>query len=307
MESSHNLFYSEYLREFHKVKSIWIKSHLENLELTNQQIAKYDHGMKISDRTEIILRMDMRMNYLHAIETFFELFFALSPNTSGTPTDERIVRSLSQSDWNGNYKRISEIASGDFDISKFLSKEVKYCGHKISFGHYLFYAGILSKSKFPKEVFNWISESLEAIPTGIKSLAKDFSDRNEYNAYKHGLRIFPAHKTVYFMSPEQSDPVAEFDLKNSVSFHQFRSKDNSIVVRTKLLDTERDFKMTAFAANLIHNLIFFRNLVHRNKKQIDKKEKVAIGFFGKDEVYECTRHNVEIQDLSFTSKEQKGL
>ncbi|QHS56479.1 hypothetical protein GWR56_13370 [Mucilaginibacter sp. 14171R-50] len=73
-------------------------------------------------------------------------------------------------------------------------------------------------TKFTQEFFDLVEKSIIAIKSAIKSLAADFSQRDEYNAYKHGIRIFPSYKSIHFVSVEDMKEQMSWDLSNSVSF-----------------------------------------------------------------------------------------
>ena len=61
-----------------------------------------------------------------------------------------------------------------------------------------------------------IKNSYKGIAKGILILAKDFSDRDEYNAYKHALRIYPSMQKLIFADHKTLKERISFDLSNSM-------------------------------------------------------------------------------------------
>src|SRR5690606_21107611 len=116
--------------------------------------------------------------------TFFELLFSLNPKGKKVYDDEFVLFNLTNSKWQDNFTRIKKIAENENELD-FLDEKISFLGYEITIGHYLFYMGIFDKSKFPKELFDDINESIEAIKYGVRIIANDFISREEYNAYKH--------------------------------------------------------------------------------------------------------------------------
>ena len=93
------LFYSQYLKEYHAVKAIYLKTLLKNYEELNEELKKFEFGQSLTNNTQFIIQADMRQNYFHCIETFFELLFAFLPNNGVVPDHHKIIKSLVKSDW----------------------------------------------------------------------------------------------------------------------------------------------------------------------------------------------------------------
>ncbi|MBU2906406.1 hypothetical protein KO529_16540 [Arenibacter algicola] len=302
METDYQLFYKSYLKEFHLVKAINLKRTIENHIELEEQVKKYEIHNSLTENTKFILQADLRQNYFHAIETFFEFFFAFLPINRKIPDNKAILRKLVKSNWRKNYKKIQSIATGKLKLN-FLDEIIDFEGHKVSVGHYMFYLGIFPNGKFPDKLFKSIEKSINDVKFGLIEIAKDFSDRDEYNAYKHALRIFPSFKALYLLDAETNKVGMEWDLSNSLSFQTYEEKNEKSSIRTKVFDTERDFKMTLFCGNLIYNIMAFREIVFCGHSEVDKK--IAIRIFDKDAIDECKEYNVKIQDLEFTTERIK--
>lgn len=302
METDYKLFYSSYLKEFHLVKAINLKKTISEIEELNEEIKKFELHNSLTKNTKFILQADLRQNYFHSIETFFEFFFAFLPNNEKVPDNTLILKKIVKSNWRKNYKRIEDIANGKLKLN-FLNRIIEFNGNKVTVGHYMFYLGIFSKEKFPEEIFKSIERSIEAVKYGIIEIAKDFANRDEYNAYKHALRIFPSFEAIYLLDAETKEVRLKWDISNALSFQTYDEKKDKTSIKTKLFDSERDFKMTHFCSNMIYNIISFREIVfcYNSKKRVENK-KIAIRIFDKDSIDKCREYNVEIQDLEFTTE-----
>jgi hypothetical protein len=297
-------FYQTYLKDYHKTKAIYLKKMLDNLPKYELDFFNKTLDSDERDVFKKILKADLRQTYFHSIETFFELFFALNPKDKSNYDDEFILFNLTNSDWSKNYKKISEIADNP-GILNFLEENIEFQNHNISIGHYLFYMGIFSKEKFPEELFEQINQSIDAIKYGIEIIAKDFTKKEEYNAYKHGLRIIPASKRLMLADANTMEVKIEWDLSESMSFYLKTKDPNELTIITKLFDSERDYLMTYFCSNLIDQLIEFRKIIFDSNKNKKIDEKCRITFFGKEPIEKCAKINASIQDLVYNIKKVK--
>lgn len=292
-------FFQSYQKDYHKIKAFYIKGLLDNLDKFENEL----FGDKVDDEDrEAIkrtLKSDLRQTYFHAIETFFELFFALNPKGKKVFDDEYVLFALTNSNWKQTYKKIKEITENENALD-FLDEKIVFLNHRISIGHYLFYIGIFSTVKFPKEIFDNINESIEAIKYGIRVIANDFVNREEYNAYKHGLRLIPSATKFMIAEAKTMDIKMEWDISDSMSFYLKTKYPDELTVVTKLFDTEKDFQMTYFCSNMIHHMIFFRRIMLRFKKDKNKFEQFPITFFSKESIEKCNKINVKIQDLVYS-------
>lgn len=247
------------------------------------------------------IKSEIRQSYYHAIETVFELIFALLPK-NGQTNESEILLNLSTSEWRKNYDRISKIAT-DPDGLQFLDEQIKVHENgktneiQISLSRFLFYFGIIPESRsIPKKYLMLIEPSLKAIKLGLKIIANDFIQRGEYNSYKHGLRILPALKHFYILNSKTQKNIVDWELSDSMTYISKDSKTEEIKFTTKVFDTDRDIQMTLFCSNLISNLILLRKAGLDKRK---KDEKFTILFFGEQEVKNVSKSGVSIQDLVY--------
>lgn len=274
---------------------------MDNLE-SFQKECLFDPGPEANTNFRRAIKCDMRQTYFHAIETFFELFFALNPKGKTRYDDAEVLTALTNSQWRKNQSKIEQIAI-DINALNFFDEVIDFYGHKVSIGNYLFYMGIFPDGNFPKEVLQKISESIEAIKLGIRLVANDFLDRQEYNSYKHGLRIIPSIQSLTAVDAETLKHVVTFDLTDSMSYYSQTKDKKEITVNTRTLDFERDFQMASFCSNLIHHMIYFRRAAFKFPNDLKEDGgRIKITFFCKEEIEKCTKYNVDISEMKYTTR-----
>lgn len=228
------------------------------------------------------IRMEIRSTYFQSIETLFEMLFALMPR-NGVIDNENLWYNISTSDWKANYKKISDIAKGDLsflDLTVAASEQ-----HSESFSQYAFFFGGAEAKEHDR-----IDASIPVVRNIIEVIAKDFSDRNEYNAIKHSIRLLPIMKTWEIITKAGEGRRFSFDLTNSMTFLR-EEPDGSLVHHTKMLDTERDFKMSLLVVRLISNLI-------RGRKTFFFKQMEPLYTFSEDDYNLANKSDVSIDHLS---------
>lgn len=182
---------------------------------------------------------------------------------------------LTQSNWRESYDQIKKIATDEKALD-FLDKEVQMHQFKVTAGHYIFYYDISNIQNFDANFSEKLSSSLEAIKHGIRLIAADFIDRNEYNCYKHGLRIIPALKELSIVDMYTMESHIKWNLDDSMSFFLKTKMEDEVKIVMKVFDPDRDFQMTYFCSNLISNMIYYRKMAFDNKK--DPKSQMAMVF-----------------------------
>lgn len=191
------------------------------------------------------LRLEIRATYFQSIETLFELIFSLEPR-GNVIDNRRIWYFLSTSEWKKNYHRIGAIAKGD---TAFLEREIT-AGNKLKvpFAQYLFYFGVTNPS-----MLEAVKASFSPINKFLIAFATEFSNRDEYNAFKHALRIMPMFQNVQIGPHGFAKPTVVLDMNNSMTY-MIEQKD-SVSFRTNTLDTARDMRMGQVCSYLISNIV----------------------------------------------------
>ncbi|MBS1545492.1 MAG: hypothetical protein JST14_17780 [Bacteroidetes bacterium] len=232
------------------------------------------------------IKMEIRLNYFLAIETVFELMFALCP-INGAQQDQFILENIKRR--KDHYKEIREMAGGT--LPTFLNETVLLNdGRKIPFIRYLFYGGLNGDTS----PLNGIDQSIATIKTILTTVASDLSDRLEFNSYKHGIRCFRFGTNFSLHDHKTLEPIVAFDISDSMAFYEAVESDNSISLVTKVFDPARDIAMTLYCNNLISNMVMIR------RGMADPKKQVAIVFFDELDFKNQSRPNVKIQNLKLS-------
>lgn len=295
-------FYRSYQKDFHKIKAEYLMLMLNNIEKHEQDLFKSELNEDERGDFRRILKSDLRQTYFHAIETVFELIFALKPkfeNSKIHTNDFNLQIALTYSDWTKTYQEIQNIAKEDNALD-FMGKKLIFHNHKISVGTYLFYMGTFYHEEYKGNLAEKIKDSLEAIKLGIRIIANDFINREEYNAYKHGLRIIPSATKLMLAEDEKTEPILQFDMSDSMSFFVKMKDKEEIKIITKVFDSDRDYRMINFCSALIHQMIFYRRIVMKLTNDRNKFTTVKYNIFSKESVGEHSKINVELQDIVYT-------
>lgn len=300
METSYENFYGAYLKEYHQVRAIYLNKLLSNIPSVNDELKEKEEYADFTKNTQFILQADLRQNYFHCIETFFEFFFAFLPNKGKVPDNTQIVKQIVKSDWSKNYKKIRQIANGNIKLD-ILDMEIEILGYKISVAHYLFYMGTFNLDKFNEDFRANVKTSTVALKKAIKEFAREFSERGEYNAYKHAMRIFPSFNSIHLLDANTMEEKFKFDISNSVSYQLYKEEDKETIVKTKVCDPKRDYQMTIFCGRMIYSMLALREIVF-NPKSRKEGGVMAVRFYNEEEFGTFSEQNVKYQDLEFSTK-----
>ncbi len=287
------LFYKGYFSDYHKTKQLLFSNVLKNKKRYEKELFGKELPAENSDTFEKYIRSEIRQTYIHSIETLFELIFAFEPNDSVAKHENEIIYLLTYSDWASNYKKIKSISDGSISLD-FLDKEIDVYGKKMPLIQYLFYPFInFQSSNFPKNISKQLAANFDAIKYGIKVISEDFSEREEYNSYKHALRVIPTTNKVMFYDASNFDIndlnksklLASWDTSNSISFlKKEKNPDKKVTIITRSFETERDLALTNFCSNLITNMIGIREASINKRDNPEKEIKVPFAFFNKQQL-----------------------
>ena len=248
----------------------------------------------------LAIKSDIRQTLFQAIETLFEVIFALLPDENGKISDIEIMRTLSKGDF--PYKKIQDIVENKKNL-EFLDKQVKLSSKKIvSLGEYVFYHNITATGDYVDR----IKVSLEAIKSGLYALAKEFSDRKEYNCYKHGLRLVPAMNFLKIARADNMKQIANFDLSNSLTYYTEDEKQGKIEFVTKVFDTERDKRLIQLCSGLLWNIIKIRD-VAINKLPNNQSGSCQICFFDNDMILKSNKVTIPMNNFRLTVTRSKDM
>lgn len=272
MNYTTQLFYDNYFHEYFKTRMLTLRHFLQHQD-------EYIHFLCNNndlERDKIInsLKLEIRGTYFHAIETLFELMFAIEGNN-----DESIWHRLASADGRKNFERIRTLSNNN--ISSF-NASTQINGVDIPFFYQLFYSGMAFVSDQDTFV------NLKFIEKFILAIAKDFSERDDYNAYKHGLRLFATF--VEFQLRDQHTAMS-LDLGNS---YAIMKRDDPYKTHIITFDPQRDLRMIAVCSQLISNIILSRRAGFRGESQ------ALLYYFYNEDFNSITTPNITVRKTTFS-------
>src|SRR5690606_26961069 len=137
-------FYSNYQLHHHRAKATMLVKLLKEKDFIKaEEIIEETWGFKDQDYQRM-LRVELRANLFHAIETLFTLYFCLQPDKDGLVHDTLLFSNLSKKKF--YYDKIRDIGQGSDNLDN-LDALIEHGGRKVTLGQYLFYFG-LQQDKF---------------------------------------------------------------------------------------------------------------------------------------------------------------
>lgn len=302
-------FYEAYLYDYHKIKIKQLYYSLNNIDnyISSIYSDKDPHIInddRIKERIELQLRIDIRMTMFHSIETLFELIFALSPINGVDANELDLIHMLSNSNFRRNYEEIKKISLDQNYLNKF-NDIISINGFQTTILEYLFYRILINSTLLEDDKFkSEYNESLIAIKNGLFIIAKEFNDRDDYNAFKHSLRVINTIKSIYLAKANNINDNIKFDYSNSITYlkdvSKKENKDCTIVV--KPFDTIRDYNITDFCSKLIYQIIRYRQTA-LNLGKFNKDSQFPILLYTIDSINKGLNHN--INSLGLEIKQRK--
>lgn len=246
-------FFKLYQVDYWLYKQSMLKGYLDSYDELKEDFQRL--VKKVDDVDYInMLKLEIHFTYFQMIEALFELIFAVE-TAYEKKDDQSLWFYLSFSDWRKNLRRIENISNRNESI---LYKQVGKDNQR-SFLQYIFqfiYDPVLDPALNEKQIDNMRSSLI--------IFAKDFSDRNEYNAYKHSLRLYhsPMKMAIAREGTTNFEILGQTD--NAISFLE-KDKDGIIYETSKGFDPERDYNMSLLIDILIKNIINTRRSYYLNE------------------------------------------
>lgn len=287
----HKVFYTSYASDYHLYKLATLKSILTDIPKFEKEFLQNMVTGTNESRYTRFIKSEIRMTCFHAIETLFELIFALQPKGNELQ-DEKLMKVLSTVNFSENYKKIDRIAK-DEDGLNFLDSTCEYQGNSPVWS-YIFYFGYSLEDASISEVQKTeVQETKEAIKIFLRSIADIFSYRAEYNAYKHGLRIL---NTITDVSLESKYSSVQWDVSDSMSLFSVekdKKKPIAEIIDILIFDTPRDMEIIQICSLLIHNIIVLR------KEHYLSRPRASAYFFTAALIKESLQKTVMESGMSF--------
>ena len=256
-----DMFYRSYKPDHWMYRVQLLKTVHDESEQVGPMVSKDLRGFSI-DEFKRMLRTELHFLYFQMTEALFELLFALARYQL---SDLWIVLSFSGNTrstyYSNTYRKIRALALGqlaDPDLRHVRKVRTKNGEEEWSLLRRVIYYGY----DFGLTPDQW-KANLENIESLLKVFAKDFTDRGEYNAYKHSLRLY-SHRASLSLGKEGGPMVGSLRSEDAVTFieeysdeQDQGSKRNAIraAVATKAFDFGRDYRCCVAIYRLICNMI----------------------------------------------------
>lgn len=242
-------FYRDFDLDFWLYKIVLLKNTHDNFDLLSASLEKVVDKFS-SDDCKRMMRTEMHFLYFQMVESLFEIIFAVMEK------DNRdLWITLSFSNWRSNYEKISNLS----DASELFTRKVKVDeDQEILLLQWIFY--FVYKTKM---ISNEQGVNLEKIKSLLLIFARDFSDREEYNAYKHSLRFYNKSFRLSIGLSGSKDVYSFGTSKDSITYLEKQKKDingtkketGNIMRVTKPFDFDRDFRCCLIIDSMIRNII----------------------------------------------------
>jgi len=210
------------------------------------------------------MRTEIHFLYFQMIETLFEIIFAVSES------DNRdLWVALTFSDFRNNYKKVAELNDHSEIFVEKMKAEIEGKQMEILALRWIFY--FIYPSKLTDEEWN---KNLENIKLLLLSFARDFSDRGEYNAYKHSLRFYNSSFSMAIGLTGSKQMHSLGSSEDCITFLEEQKKKDSDgklqatgqIMRTqKPFDFQRDYERCILIYAMIKNIIYTRKYTILNE------------------------------------------
>lgn len=245
-------FYRMYDPDYWLYKIMLLKNSHDDFTKLKPSLTK-NIGEPIDQDFKRVIRTELHFLYFQMVETLFEIIFAITENDN-----RNLWAALTFSDYRNNYKKISELNDQSFIFTEKVKTEIDNEKVEIPLLRWVFY--FIYPTKLNDE--EW-KKNLDNIKKLLLVFAHDFSDRGEYNAYKHSLRFYNAPFTVTIGLGSKEKMVLSSS-KDCITFLEAQKKKNKegktiptkrILKINKSFDFQRDYNLCILIYTMIKMII----------------------------------------------------
>jgi hypothetical protein len=243
-------FYRDFDLDYWLYKIVLLKNTHDNFNLLSTSLEKQIDQFS-SDDCKRMIRTEMHFLYFQMVESLFEIIFAVMEK------DNRdLWITLSFSNWRSNYEKISNLT----DSSELFIRNIRKVdeNNELPLLQWIFYFIYKTRMTPDEQEIN-----LQKIQSILLIFARDFSDREEYNAYKHSLRFYNKSFGLSIGLSGSKNVYSLGTSKDSITFLEKQKKDiggtkketGNIMRTTKPFDFDRDFRCCLIIDSMIKNII----------------------------------------------------
>lgn len=266
-------FYTNYFLDYWEIKYKLLKNRTENYNDFKEALTNIKNIETIKNYKKkflTFLKFEVHSLKFQVIETLFSFIFALEKGDDSdlwfnlTFSQNSSERSFAVYDKISGFKRL-------WNLEEYLRTKIKLEKELIPYWKYVFF--------FDRDLSECGAETKiieKNIITLLHQMAQTFSDREDYNAYKHALRCFSSSLSLSIKSENVKEFIPMSFAKDGMTFlTKSKNKDDIVINSTfKAFSLKEDFYYIYEAIKLLKNIITVR------KPHFSEEE-------GGDEIYYC--------------------
>ncbi len=262
-------FYRMYDPDYWLYRIMLLKNSHDDFDQLKSSLIKNTEETTDKDFKRVI-RTELHFLYFQMIETLFETIFAVSKHDNRdlwialTFSNDRNAPFYSET-----YKKIAALNDRSEIFVEKMKIEIDGKQMEVPALRWIFY--FVYPSKLNDE--EWV-KNLENIKRLLLMFARDFSDRGEYNAYKHSLRFYnsPFSMAIGITGSNQMHSLGSSE--DCITFLEEQRKkgvndellSTGRIMRTqKPFDFQRDYEMCILIYAMIKNIIYTRKYTILNE------------------------------------------
>ena len=251
LDSLQKEFYKTYDPDYWLYKISLLKNCHNNFDSIRDTLND-DLSDVVDDDYKRALRTEMHFLYFQMVETLFEIIFAVSKHDN-----RNLWLALTFSNWKDNYNEIVKLSETSYLFTNKIKTTISGNEVEIPLLRWIFY--FVYPSKMTED--EW-KNNLDKIKRLLLLFAKDFSDRGEYNAYKHSLRFYNSSfaMSIGLTGSQQMHTIGVSN--DSITYLEEQRKEQKgtgrILRTTKPFDFERDCNCCLVIYSMIKNIISTR-------------------------------------------------
>lgn len=236
------------------------------------------------------LKLEIHFTYYQIVEALFNIIFAFRrPKIENDLLWHYLVAQSKPDAVKKILKGIKEISEGNteiLDVTILAGENLE-----VPYLQYLFFFG-LELGLEPED----IEKNLDNIKSFLVQCAMDFTDRSDYNAYKHGMRFLSQGESdMEIIDHESQKSLASFKMCGAVVILKYEN--DCMVQEIKAFDYERDYAMIKVCSQLIHNAIYSRKRYFRKEATVP-----PMYYFHNLDVRVCSKIETEIPKIKYSIK-----
>jgi hypothetical protein len=276
LESLQKEFYKTYNPDYWLYKISLLKNCHDNFDHAKEVLTK-DLPDVVDEDYKRTLRTELHFLYFQIVETLFEIIFAVSKHDN-----RHLWLALTFSNdrqcgfYSDTYEQIKQLSDTSYLFTSKIKTAIAGKDIEIMLLRWIFY--FVYPSKMDDD--EW-KNNLDKIKRLLLLFAKDFSDRGEYNAYKHSLRFYNSSfsmsigltgsKNMYTLGASDNSITYLEEQKKKEQDGQYKSTGHSHILQTtKPFDFERDYTCCRVIYEMIKNIINTRK--HSLLPELNGKE-----------------------------------